>query len=220
MDFKVDGKVVVVVGGGFEGCRKLKSFLDSSSVQITVVSAVFSDEVKSLAEQGKVKLVSAQITDAQLFVENLCLIPDVFLAVTDDSELNAKLVRAVRRVFGCLVYCVSDPSLSDFILPAVARVGEVRVAVSTGGQSPVVARVLRQRIERLITSEDLLAIELQVYLRKLLKSSVSESMVRSKFLNEILNNVDIKQALGEGKLNVAKELSLMLVQNIERYNIK
>ncbi|MCL2134518.1 MAG: bifunctional precorrin-2 dehydrogenase/sirohydrochlorin ferrochelatase [Candidatus Bathyarchaeota archaeon] len=210
IDFKVDGKTVVVVGGGVEGYRKIQSFLDSP-VEITVISNEFSDEIKNLAEQGKIKLQQTQVSDTQQFVNQLNPKPDMLLAVTNNSMLNAKLVRAAKNV-GCIVYCVSDSELSDFILPAVARVGDVKIAVSTSGKSPAVAKELRQRIERLITFEDLLKIELQTYLRRVLKNSIPVQRARSKFLNEILNNVDIQQALQEGNLCEAKELALKLVQ--------
>jgi precorrin-2 dehydrogenase/sirohydrochlorin ferrochelatase len=213
MDFKVDGKNIVVVGGGFEGGRKIKNFLDSTA-EIIVVSSEFSEDMKTLAAQGKVKLYQTLINDAQKFIDQLNPKPDMLLAVTDNSDLNIQLVKAAKNV-QCIVYCVSEPALSDFILPAVARVGVVKIAVSTSGKSPVVARELRQRIERLVTSEDLLEIELQVYLRELLKNCVSDHRLRGKFLNEMLNNVNIKQALKEGNLCVAKELALKLVEDKE-----
>jgi len=213
MDFKLNNKNVVVIGGGCEGYRKLQNFLDSTA-KITVVSEEFSDNVKTLAEQGKICLSQIQITEAQKFIDHLSPKPDLLLAVTNNSNLNVELVRAAKKL-GCIVYCVSDPSLSDFILPAVAKVGAVKIAVSTGGKSPVVARELRQRIERLVTAEDLLAIELQAYLRELLKGCMADQRARSEFLNETLNNVDVKQALREGNLYVAKELSIKLVQNNE-----
>jgi precorrin-2 dehydrogenase/sirohydrochlorin ferrochelatase len=217
MDFKVDGKTVMVIGGGSEGYRKLQNFLDSSA-EITVVSSEFSKDVQVLASQGKIRLSQIHITDAQNFIAPLTPRPDLLLAVTDNSELNVQLVLSAKKL-GCIVYCVSDPSLSDFILPAVAQVGEVKIAVSTGGKSPAMARVLRQRIERLVTPEDLLEIELQEYLRKLLKNCVADQKVRSRLLNEMLNNFDIKQALTEGNLYVAKALSLKFVQNKEATTI-
>ncbi|MCL1977019.1 MAG: bifunctional precorrin-2 dehydrogenase/sirohydrochlorin ferrochelatase [Candidatus Bathyarchaeota archaeon] len=213
MDFKVDGKTVAVIGGGLEGCRKIQNFLNSTA-EITVISNEFSEGIKILAEQGKIRLHQAEIKDEQKFIDQLNPKPDMLLAVTNNSELNAKLVRAAKNV-GCIVYCVTDPALSDFILPAIAHVGDVKIAVSTGGKSPAMARELRQRIEKLVTPEDLLEIELQAYLRKLLKNSILDQRIRSRFLNEILNNVDIKQALREGNLCMAKELSLKLVQNKE-----
>jgi siroheme synthase-like protein len=214
IDFKVDGKKVVIVGGGAECYRKIQNFL-CSTAEITVVSNEFSEGIKVFAEQGKISLKQTRIVDAKKFIEQLKPVPDLLLAVTDNAVLNSQLVKEAKAV-GCIVYCVSDPSLSDFIFPAVAHVGDVKIAVSTGGKSPGVARVLRQRIERLVTSEDLLEIELQAYLRKMLKDSVADQRMRSKLLNEMLNNVDIKQALGEGNLYVVKELSLKIVQDIKK----
>jgi precorrin-2 dehydrogenase/sirohydrochlorin ferrochelatase len=213
IDFKVDGKKVVVVGGGSEGYRKIQNFLGGAA-EITVVSSEFSEDLKAVAYQGKIKLKQAEINDVKNFVDQLNPKPDMLLAATDDLELNSQLVKAAKNV-GCLVYCVSDPSLCDFIFPAVARVGDVRIAVSTGGKSPAMARELRKRIEEFVTLEDLLEIELQAYLRELLKGSVYDQRLRSNLLNEILNNVDIKQALRESNICVAKELALRFVQNKE-----
>lgn len=212
IDFKVNGKKVVAVGGGSEGYRKIQSFLDSTA-EITVVSSEFSENIKAIAEQGKIRLEQIQIIDGKSFVEHLHPKPDILLAVTDNPELNMQLVKEAKNV-GCIVYCVTDPSVCDFSFPAVARIGEdIKIAISTGGKSPAMAMELRQRIECLVTLDDLLGIELQAYLRKLLKNCVSDQQVRSRFLNEILNNVDIKQALSEGNICVAKELALKFAQD-------
>jgi precorrin-2 dehydrogenase/sirohydrochlorin ferrochelatase len=210
MDFKLDRKTVMLVGGGLEGCRKTQSIVDSGA-QITVVSSEFSEGIKSLAKQGKIRLHLAELKDAQAFVDGLNPKPDIFLAVTNNSSLNTQLVKAAKAA-GCIVYSVDTPALSDFTLPAVARVGDVKITVSTGGKSPAMARELRKRIEQLITPEDLLAIDLQAYMRGVLKTSMTDQRERSRFLNEILNNVDIKQALKDGNLCEAKELSLKIMQ--------
>jgi precorrin-2 dehydrogenase/sirohydrochlorin ferrochelatase len=215
MDFKLDGKTVVMVGGGLEGCRKIQNLVDGNA-DITVVSSEFSEGIKSYAEQGKIRLHRAQVKDAKDFVDRLNPKPDMLLAVTNNSELNLQLVKAAKTA-GCIVYCVTDPALSDFILPAVAKVGDVKIAVSTGGKSPAMARELRQRIEKLVSPVDLLEIELQFYLRKLLKTSLSDQRDRCRFLNETLNNVEIKQALRDNNLDAAKELALKLIKNQEVY---
>ncbi len=213
MDFKLDGKTVIVVGGGLEGYRKTLSFIDSGA-KITVVSPEFSEGIRQLAEENKVTLQKAEVHDANVFLDGLSEAPDVFLAITSNHELNAQLVKAAKSA-GCLVYSVDNPALSDFILPAVAKIGDVKIAVSTSGKSPAMARELRQRIEKTITPEDLLQIELQAYVRGVLKSRVSDQKVRSKVLGEILNNVDIKQALREQKLCEAKEMAHKLILNME-----
>lgn len=210
MDFKLENKTVVVVGGGSEGYRKTQSFVDSGA-KITVVSAEFSDGTKQLAEQRKVSLLKYAIKDVKTFFEDLNIKPDVFLAVTNNSDLNAQLVKAAKTS-GCIVYSVDNPLLSDFILPAVAKVGDVRIAVSTSGKSPAMAKELRQRIEQLVSPEDLLQIELQAYVRNILKQQVKDQKARSKFLNDILNNVKIKQALKKQQLNEAKEMAIKLIE--------
>ncbi len=213
IDFRLDGKTIIVIGGGREGCRKILNVIDSNA-QVTVVSNDFSDAIKSFAEQGKIRLHRAKIKDPQDFVAHLDPKPDMLLAVTNDATLNAQLLEAGKAA-GCIVYSVDAPELSDFTFPAAAKVGDVKIAVSTGGKSPAMARELRQRISKYVTPEDLLAIELQSYLRKLLKISVVDYHERSKFLNEMLNNVDIKQALKDGKLSEAKQLALKLMQSKE-----
>ncbi len=115
-----------------------------------------------------------------------------------------------------MVYAVDNPQLSDFILPAVAHVGDVKVAVSTGGKSPAMAHVLRERIEKLVTPQDLLEIELQEKARTALKTKISDPSLRSKLLYEILNNVDIKRALSEGKLTEAEELATKRIEGETR----
>ncbi len=210
IDLKLEGKTVIVVGGGSEGYRKTQSFVDSGA-KIWVISKDFSSGIQQLADEKKVALVKTEIKNAQTFVGSLNPKPDVFLAVTNEPKLNFDLVKAAKSV-GCMVYSVDNPALSDFILPAVARVGDVKIAVSTSGKSPAMARALRERIEQMITPEDLLEIQLQAHLRGILKEKISDPKVRGEMLYEILNNDNIKQVLKEGKLCEAQEMALKLLE--------
>ena len=210
LDFKLEGKAVIVVGGGSESYRKIQNFVDCGA-KIWVISKDFSSGIQELAKARKVALVKTEIKEANAFVSSLNPKPDVFLAVTNNSKLNLELVEAAKAT-GSLVYAVDNPTLSDFILPAVAKVGDVKIAVSTSGKSPAVAKALRERIEKMITPEDLLEIRLQEYMRGFLKKRVSDSKVKSRFLNEILNDQKIKQVLKEGKLHEAQEIAVKLLE--------
>jgi precorrin-2 dehydrogenase/sirohydrochlorin ferrochelatase len=213
IDLKLDGKTIIVVGGGSEGYRKTLNFVDSGA-RIWVISKEFSSGIQKLAEEKKIDLIKTELKDAIAFIESLNPKPDMFLAVTNDSKLNFELIKAAKFV-GCMVYSVDNPVLSDFILPAVAHVGDVKIAVSTSGKSPAMAKALRERIERLIQPEDLLEIKLQSHIRSILKEKFPDSNVRGKMLNEILNNDNIKQVLKEGKLREAQELALKLIKKKE-----
>ncbi len=213
VDLKLEGKTIIVIGGGTEAYRKTGSFLDAGAT-IWFISKEFSPDIKCLAEQKKVALVKTEIKDAKAFIDSLNPKPDILLAATNNSQLNLALIQAAKAAV-CMVYAVDNPGLSDFILPAIAHVGDVKVAVSTSGKSPAMARALRERIERLITSEDLLEIELQSHMREILKTRVSDPKARGALLYEILNNVKIKQVLKEGNLLVAQELAMKLVEEKE-----
>ena len=213
LDLKLEGKTIIVVGGGSEAYRKTGSFVDSGAT-IWIISKDFSEDIQSLAKAKKVALVKTEIKNAQAFVDSLNPKPDILLAVTNNSELNLELINAAKNL-GCTVYSVDNPALSDFILPAVAHIGDVKIAVSTSGKSPAMARLLRERIEKLIKPEDLLEIELQSKMRDTLKKQVVDSKERSKLLYEILNNDKIKHALKQGNLVEAQELAMKLIDKME-----
>lgn len=214
IDLKLDGKTVMVIGGGAEAYRKTQNFLDSGA-KIWMLSRDFSKEIQKLGEEKKVALLRTGIKDAQAFIDSLSPKPDMLLAVTNDSALNLGLVKAAKY-YGCMVYAVDNPELSDFILPAVAHVGDVKIAVSTGGKSPAMARMLRERIEKLVTPEDLLEIKLQEKARTQLKGMIDDPKARSKMLFDILNSEEIKKALSEGKFVEAEELAMKLIEKKEK----
>ena len=213
IDLKLDGKTIIVVGGGSEGYQKTQSFVDCGA-KIWVISKAFSSGIQKMGEEKKVALLKTEIQDAKVFVASLNPKPDMLLAVTDDPKLNLELIKAAKSV-GTIVYSVDNQALSDFILPAVAKVGDVKIAVSTSGKSPAMAKLLRERIEKIITPQDLLEIQLQAHVRSILKEQVSDPKVRSKILYEILNNDKIKQVLKEGKLLEAQELAMKIIEKKE-----
>ncbi len=87
IDLKLEGKTVMVVGGGAEAHRKLQSIIGSGA-KVWVISREFSDEVKKLGEEKKVALLKTGIKDAQAFVDSLSPKPYILLAATNDSGLQ------------------------------------------------------------------------------------------------------------------------------------
>ena len=211
IDFKFDGKYVVIVGGGTEAYKKTLRFLDAGS-KIIVASRTFSKGIKKLHQEKKINLLKANIKNGETFFNQLNPKPDLLAVATDDQKLNVQLSKSARSA-GCMVYVADNPSISDFILPAVAKIGEVRIAMSTGGRSPAMAKVLRQRVERLITQEDLLQIKLQNYMRAILKQRISDQKVRKKILYKILNDEHVKKLLRNDKLNEAQRVALTIMES-------
>jgi precorrin-2 dehydrogenase / sirohydrochlorin ferrochelatase len=209
IDLKLDSKTVMVIGGGAEAYRKTQSLLDSGAT-IWLISKEFTPDISKLGETRKVALLKTEVKDAKNFVDSLNPKPYMLLAATDNSKLNQELVQAAKT-YGSIVYAVDNPAISDFILPAVAHIGDVKVTVSTGGKSPAMVHVLRERIEKTITQQDLLEIELQEKCRAELKKTVADPKARSKTLYQILNDDNIKTALEKGKLAEAEKIALKLI---------
>jgi precorrin-2 dehydrogenase/sirohydrochlorin ferrochelatase len=211
-----EGKDVVIVGGGAEGYRKVLSFLDAFA-KVLVVSRKFLDGIHTLHQLKQIDLLTLNIEDPKAFVNSLTPKPDLIVAVTNNQNLNGKLAKSAKAL-GCMVYAVDNPAISDFMVPAIAKIGDVRIAVSTSGKSPSMARVLRKRIEKMITEDDLLQIKLQDYLRPILKKQFSEQKLRKVVLAEVIEDLQIQKLLKKGKFDDAKQFALDIVASFQDKN--
>jgi precorrin-2 dehydrogenase/sirohydrochlorin ferrochelatase len=210
IDFNFIGKYVAVVGGGSEAFSKVQNFLDAGS-RVLVISRNFSEGILNLHANKRIDLLRMEIKDGEAFVKQLNPKPDLLAVATSDHEINAKLA-ASAKAEGFTVYVADNPAMSDFILPAVSKIGDVRITVSTGGKSPAMAKTLRERIERLITKQDLLHIELQEHMRAILKEQVGEQKTRKRILYHILGDERVNEFLKEGKLNQAQKEAMKIMK--------
>ncbi len=213
IDFKFKDKYVVMVGGGSEAFSKIKNFLDAGS-HILVVSRNFSSGIIDLSEKNKIMLLKSEIRNGEAFVKQLNPKPDLLAVATSDHKLNASLADCAKQE-GFMVYVADNPAISDFILPAVSKIGDIRITISTGGRSPAMAKTLRERIERIITPEDLLHIELQEYMRRILKQRVAEQKDRKRILYEILEDKHVAGLLKGEKLDEAKRESVKIMEKLK-----
>lgn len=133
------GRPCLVVGGGAVAERKVAGLLDAGA-RVTVVSPVLSEGLLALAREGRIGWRPRAYAPRDLSGCVLCLV------AAGDGAVNAAVAAEARRR-GVLVNCADDPERCDFILPSVLRRGPLTVAVSTGGQSPVMARLVREEID-------------------------------------------------------------------------
>ncbi|MCX8152946.1 MAG: bifunctional precorrin-2 dehydrogenase/sirohydrochlorin ferrochelatase [Candidatus Bathyarchaeota archaeon] len=213
IDYKFYGKYVVIVGGGAEAYRKVLNFLDDGA-KILVASRSFTNDIERLCEEKKICLLKVDIKDSEVFFAQLNPKPDVLAVATDDPTLNVQLAKLARAA-GCMVYVADNPAISDFILPAVARIGDMRVAISTKGQSPAMAKILRQKIEKIITAEEMQQIKLQAHIRAMLKQQILDQKLRKKIIYEILGDEKVNTLLKEGKLDEAQNLAQQIIKSYQ-----
>jgi len=187
------GRCVLICGGGEVAARKAAFFLPEA--EVTVVSRSFaSPHLRSGA-----RLVEAdldRLDDAGL--RALCSDADLVVAATSDSALNGRIVRAARSE-GVLANSASGAG-GNVQLPAVARGERYLVAVGTGGESPGMARFLREMIERTYPCLDLM-IALQARLRERLRDDLPDQRQRSSLLRAVLEDPAVWAALDKGEEN-------------------
>jgi len=211
IDLKLKDKAVLIFGGGIVGERKARKFLQANP-RVIVISKRFTRGLKRLGQQGRVKLMEADLKSDPSLISSLIPNYDVVIAATDDRKLNEDIVVEAkkRRI---LVSVVDEPSISDFYLPATTRFGKIRIAICTGGRSPAMARILRENLEKSITRKEILQVELQHYARELAKASISDGRTRRSLLYRIIQNPEIKHLLKEGDLEEAKNLAKQIIEH-------
>jgi len=103
----------------------------------------------------------------------------LIIAATDDRAVNAAVSAAARRR-GIPVNAVDDPPNCTFIVPAVVRQGDLTVAISTGGKSPAVARLVKDRIAALLGDEYAALVQLLGAHRGRMKDTVAGQGKRAR----------------------------------------
>ncbi len=139
----IDGRKVLVVGGGQVGRRKTMSLLDAGA-QVELVCPEAVDELKNLAEGGRIIWTQRPFEPSDVAGRLL-----VF-ACTDDKHVNRAILDEAR--LARVPCCCSDMNWSDgdFTTPATARLGDLVVAVSTSGQSCKEARDVKNAVVEML----------------------------------------------------------------------
>lgn len=176
---KVHKLDLLIVGAGAVGYEKLSFILKSSpDAQITMVAPWISEEVKNLLinhPQNKVRIIQRKFHPEDVAGK------DMVIAATDISELNHKVYK-IAKAFGVLVNVADTPSLCDFYLGSIVTRGNLKVAISTNGQSPTFAKRFRQVLEEILPANtDGLLTNLKVF-RDRLKGNFA---VKVQKLNEL-----------------------------------
>jgi uroporphyrin-III C-methyltransferase/precorrin-2 dehydrogenase/sirohydrochlorin ferrochelatase len=135
---KVKGQSCLIVGGGAVALQKARA-LRKAGAKVTAVSPAFTPAFRRLA----VRRIRRRFRAADVARRTLVI------AATDSTDVN-RAVSAACRKRGIPVNVVDVPELCTFIVPSILRRGPVVVAVSTGGQSPSLAKALRRRLESVL----------------------------------------------------------------------
>lgn len=174
---KLDQLTMLIVGGGYVGMEKLGAVVQNSpNAQIKLVATVISDEIKELAkEYPKIILIEKpyEATDIDG--------ADLVIAAVNDRAVSEQVSSDAKQK-GKLVNAADKPELCDFYLGSIVQKGSLKIAISTNGKSPTVAKRIKEVLnETLPAGLDELLNNMQV-IRNKISGDFTEKV---KQLNEI-----------------------------------
>lgn len=205
----VKARPCLVVGGGEVAARKVETLIRSGA-RIRVVSPTLSISLQERLDQGEIEHVAREFSPSDL--------DEVILAIaaTDDMSVNRE-VSATARAARIPVNVVDQPELCSFIMPAVIDRSPVVVAVSTGGASPVLARLIRARLESFIPAAYGRLAELTSRFRDRVKARFSQGVDRRLFWDKILQGGVAERIfaghIAEAERQLEQELDTSLPSN-------
>jgi uroporphyrin-III C-methyltransferase / precorrin-2 dehydrogenase / sirohydrochlorin ferrochelatase len=219
MDFlplfhNLKGRNVLVVGGGEIALRKVRLVQEASAI-ITIVAKDFCPDLLEMDARDKehgcngLHLITAPYhQDHMQMISNLALV----IAATNDRELN-RLVSEHTQSINVLANVVDDPGFSNVIFPSIVDRSPIQIAISSGGDAPVLVRMLRTRLEALIPAGTSKLAALAGSFRERVKARFSNGADRKAFWEEVFsgpiaeqayaNNLDTAERLLEQKLETS-----------------
>jgi len=193
---KLAGRKCLVVGGGSVAERKVQA-LARCGADIYIVSPQLSPGLKQMSDTGRIHHRAGfyHVTDLK----------DAFLVIsaTDDDEANSA-VAADCAAQNIAVNVVDDPERCSFVVPSVVHRGDFKLAISTGGNSPHLARIIRQELECTYGPQFADFIDFLGRVRKQVLQTVSDPERRREILNHLVDS-DTLDMLKQGDLERAKE---------------
>lgn len=182
VSMKVAGRRIVIIGGGAEARAKARLAVKTSA-EVVVISETFSADFAGL------ELVRVERGFEAADLENAVL---VFLT-QEGADAEAARAEAVAR--GILINEVDVPAACDFYTPALIDRAPVSIAISTQGDAPVLARLVRAQIEALLSPNLGGVARLAGQLRDKVSGLLLEPQKRRRYYEALVTSKSVEAAL-------------------------
>lgn len=202
--FDVKQQLCVVIGGGEIATRKVALLLRAGAT-VRVTAPQLCQSLATLHENGKIEHVARAYRETDL--DGAVLV----IGATNDLALNRQIASDARSR-GIPVNVVDNPDDGTFIMPSIIDRSPVVAAVSTGGASPVLARLIRTRLESLIPAGYGRLADLAGRFRKQVQQTFSNPADRRRFWDCILQG-GVAERVFSGHM---EEAELMMEKELQR----
>ncbi len=182
---KTEQLEVLIVGGGYVALEKLQFLFKSSpQARVTLVSPMLRTETKKFIQDKNIRVINSCFR--LRFLENKNLV----IATTDSAKVNERVYSHCRKKH-ILVNVADNPPLCDFYMGGIVTKGNLKIAISTNGKSPTLAKRLRQWLEAFLPEEtDTLLDKLYVYRNRLKGDFEQKVLAMNKLTEKLLEQDD------------------------------
>jgi precorrin-2 dehydrogenase/sirohydrochlorin ferrochelatase len=213
IDLHLNGKTVVIVGAGNEALKRIK-LLENEKCQIIVIGEKPHSEITKLSRKKKLVLKKTKLTSS-LFLKKYG--PFLVIASTTDNLLNQKIIQTARKM-KILAYASDSPESSDISYLSLINIKKtIRVGISTGGASPIMAKKIKSKTEKClkknISNQDVQLIRIQKFARTESKKHISTQIERKKFLYTLMNDKRVKELLKDRKYKLIQTIIKKMVKD-------
>jgi siroheme synthase-like protein len=177
----------VVIGAGPVGMEKLVALLtQSEGAKITVIAEEICDEVAELA---------GRLTQVTLFKKSYAasdlVHADLVIAATNNNILNEE-IRRDAHALKLLVNVADKPGLCDFYLGSIVKKGDLKIAISTNGKSPTIAKRLKELFNEALPAELDITLQQMSQFRNTLEGDFSAKVKKLNEVSAVLIESDLK----------------------------
>lgn len=198
---KLENRPCLVVGGGDVALRKVHLLLKAGA-DVTVCAPQLHDRLVEKATTQQLKIVK------QIFSSEILSGKWLVIAATNDRTVNQQVVDAANKL-QLLVNVVDDPEQSSFIMPSIVDRSPIVVAISSGGKAPVLARLIRERLETLLPMHLGRLATISGEFRQRVKEVIKDTPLRRRYWEKLFADGQLGRLLERGQ----KEQALELMEN-------
>lgn len=208
---ELEGKKVVVVGGGKVAFRKVTALMECGA-NIHLAGRALTPELRKMVEKKEIRFLGNEFEEG--FLKDAFMV----IAATDDAALNHRVSTCARKE-RVLVNAVDQPPDCDFIVPSIIRRGDLLIAISTSGKSPAMARKIREGLETQFGREYEAFLAMMGRLRKEVLSLGLSQAENSRIFQEIVDS-DLLKNFSQGISEETKAcLKNILPQQVDLENL-
>ena len=212
INLNLEGKKIVVIGGGNEAEKRIKSLLNEKC-EIIVISDSITEQISKWVKTKQIKLKKQKIENMKFISE---IKPDLIITTTNNKKINQKIINHAKKK-KIISYSSDNPEKSDFSNGAIIDFEKmIQVAIFTGGRSPVMSKKIKLKAEKalkkVISKQDIAQIKIQKISRKLAKEIIPTQIERKECLRSIMTDNQIDQLIKDNQIKKAEKRAIEIIK--------